>query len=129
MHENHPKHCMKLNSIIGKFKDESEGNEYEEWIFLRPKCYSLLTRHKPKLKAKGVNLKNTGISHSSYVDCYQTGQSVTINQTKFITRQHQLYTHKFPKVALTVNDDKRCWVNKNQSLAFGHWALWDEYEM
>ena len=38
--KNHPLYSNELNSVIGKFKDESKGVKYKEWIFLRPKCYS-----------------------------------------------------------------------------------------
>ena len=126
----HPMYSVAQKAVIGKFKDESKGTAYIEWIFLRPKCYSLLVSNDPtwkakdatKMKAKGITLRNSGINHASYQHCYISGESISAPQRKFITRKHQLYTHEYNKVALSCNDDKRFWIGKNESLAYGHWG-------
>ena len=42
--KNDPLHSDKLGSVVGKSKDESKGQlKFKEWIFLRLKCYSLLS--------------------------------------------------------------------------------------
>ena len=80
----HPQYSNKLNSVIGKFKDESKGEKYVEWIFLRPKCYSLLSDHE-SMKAKGVNLKNTTIDHQSYIDCFNDENPVSVEQSRILS--------------------------------------------
>ena len=69
---NYPKedelYSSRLASRIGKFKDESGGQDYDEWVFLRPKSYSLLKRGDSggHLRAKGVILRQTQLTHSDY---------------------------------------------------------------
>ena len=118
----HPLYNNKLNSVIGRFKDESKGKIYKEWIFLRPKCYSLLSE-KTSMKAKGVTLKDTDLTHQSYLDCYNNNQSVSVDQFRIGTINHQLFSFKRPKIALTNNDDKRVWTHKNTSVPYGHCSL------
>ena len=119
-------YSKKLDSIIGKFKDEGKGVPYIEWIFLRPKCYSMLS-DKVKMKAKGVNLteliKNKKITHQTYLDIYNNDDVLTIPQQRITSLEHQLYTIKTNKIALSCQDDKRCWIRKNKSVAYGHYSL------
>jgi hypothetical protein len=77
--------------------------EYKEWIFLSPKCYSLLTKEqelektKTIQKAKGVHLKDTSITHESYKKVYNDGGIVNVEQTRIQSINHQLYTIKSTK--------------------------------
>ena len=119
----HPLYSTKFDSVIGLFKDESKGIKYDEWIFLKPKCYSLLS-NRETLKAKGVDLRQTSeIKHQTYIDVFNSGNSVIVNQERIGSIGHQLYTMRFKKVALSSMDNKRCWVKKNKSLAYGHYLL------
>ena len=59
------------------------------------------------LKNKGVNLKDSLIIHDNYIDIYETGGSMTVDQVRFGTQNHQLYTIKSKKLALKCFDDKR----------------------
>ena len=54
-------------------KDENKGkNNFKEWIFLRPKSYSLLREDMESImKNKGINLKQSNIKHQDYVDSYE----------------------------------------------------------
>ena len=117
-----PLYNMDLNSVVGKFKDESKGERYKEWVFLRPKCYSLL-KEKAIMKAKGITLKDTELTHQSYLDCYNENKRVLVNQFRIGTKNHQLFSFMTSKLALTNNDDKRVWVEKNISKAYGHHTL------
>ena len=117
-----PLFSNKLSCVIGKFKDENEGLSFSEWIFLRPKCYSLLS-DKPKLKAKGVNLKNSKITHNTYRKVYQRRTIKTIQQQRIGTVNHQLYTMRYKKRALQCYDDKRHWTGSNSSVAYGHYSM------
>ena len=123
----HPLYSKKHDSVIGKFKDESKGSvKYLEWIFLRPKCYSLLAENSTSMKAKGINLVGTDIRHETYKSVYTNSNSVSVPQSRIGTRNHQLYTFETTKVALTCNDDKRDWVGPNDSLAYGNYFLRDD---
>jgi hypothetical protein len=127
---NYPKdHVLFSNSVankIGLFKDESCGNLFKEMIFLRPKCYSLLyVNNREILKAKGVNIKNTELRHDSYRKVYEEGGTISVAQTRILSKNHQLYTEKSTKKALECLDDKRVWIGPNTSLAYGHYRLQD----
>ena len=123
--QNHVLYSNAITNKIGCFKDESEARvQYMEWIFLRPKCYSLLTDCGPKMRAKGVQLSQTSINHNTYRHVYEElGRSVAVSQTTIRSIEHQLFTMTNTKVALSCNDDKRSWVGQNKSWAYGHWRL------
>ena len=120
----HPLYSTTVENKLGLYKDEACGKRFKEWIFLRPKCYSLKYRNnKEVLKAKGVNVKGTTLKHKNYKVVYKYNLVQSIPQTRFITRNHQLYTQKNTKVALKCLDDKRIWTAKNRSVAYGHWSV------
>ena len=119
---------------IGLVKDESGGAlNYAEWVFLRPKCYSLLcyddTNQK---KAKGVqkNVLKRGITYADYLRVYRDPEEVEIvrKQRRIESRQHQLYTTETSKRVMGGGgDDKRFWLpDGNNSLALGHWRIDDD---
>ena len=56
--------------VIGKMKDELNGEIIEEFVGLRAKMYSLKTKKEEIKKAKGVkkNVVKKDISHQDYVD-------------------------------------------------------------
>ena len=115
---------------IGLVKDESGGKaDYIEWIFLRPKCYSMLCSgdigncH----RAKGIQ-RRTDLTHTDYTHIYNSynpyaldpPDTHTVTQRSIISRTHQLYTVERSKIALSIMDDKRMWIAKNDSLPYGY---------
>ena len=118
---NHPLYNTSIKKVIGKFKDESGGIlNYTEAVFLRPKCY-FIESEEPIMKAKGVNLKQSGFTLASYLRTYQEGVTMSTEQKRFVSKNHQLYTSQFSKVALSALDNKRRWLEKNRSVAYGHY--------
>ena len=116
---------------VGLFKDESGGeHSFQEWIFLRPKCYSMLRCDDSNSvrKAKGVThyaIKNQ-LNHQHYQKVYAEGiadQSIYVTQARIGSINHQLYTMRNQKLALKMQDDKRAWIAKNNSLPYGHYQL------
>jgi len=121
---NDPLFSNAINSVIGKIKDESKGNAYKEWIFLRPKCYCL-SGNIIIMKAKGIHLKDTTITFQSYLDVYNNNTILTVPQIRIGSINHQLFTFKMNKIALRNLDDKRIWTAKNKSVAYGHYSIRD----
>ena len=119
---------------LGLFKDESGGQEtYKEWIFLRPKCYSMLCDDESSThKAKGV-LRRTKLTHQQYVEIFRSfhpedpeappPKRICVDQRRFGSVIHQLLTSQNRKLALSVTDDKRKWIAPNTSLPYGHYRL------
>jgi len=58
-----------------------------------------------------------------------TGNVESIDQVKFGTKNHQLYTVKSKKVALHCLDDKRFWTSQNESLPYGHYSIRDAVDL
>ena len=57
--------------VIGKMKDELNGEIIEEFVGLRAKMYSVKTKKEELKKAKGMkkNVFKKDCSHQDYVDC------------------------------------------------------------
>jgi hypothetical protein len=150
----HPLYSNLMANRIGLFKDESAGvATYLEWIFLRPKCYSLLTTTSNVKKAKGItyNVVKSQLSHDDYRKIYESlvfsgndddddddgdgsvpqpppppppvSSNLSVSETRILSRNHQLYTVRNQKVALSAMDNKRVWTESNQSLPYGHYRL------
>ena len=126
----HDLYSKKYENKVGLFKDESAGKEdYVEWVFLRPKCYSLLSADGTSShKAKGVK-RNTHLTHQQYLEVYKsfdpttnphTSTCITVSQRNIVSKQHQLQTICYSKRALSIMDDKRMWVGQNVSVPYGH---------
>jgi len=114
---------------IGVFKDESAGRcTYKEWVFLRPKCYSLLTEEEPNSmrKAKGVQREviKQQLNHQKYKHLLtDSSLRVVCKMARIASSNHQLYTIQQSKVALSAVDDKRHWFEDNTSVAYGHYII------
>ena len=103
-----------------------------EWIGLNPKVYSIIHRHrdkdtnveewKNKKTLKGVSkavVKNN-IQHKDYVDVISTDCVAVRDVVSIRSFNHQLYTFKQAKIALTSFYDKMCMINRNDCVPFGY---------
>ena len=119
----HPLYSKKFAAQIGKFKDESGGvDKYSDWIFLRPKLYSLLTVNDNEFnKAKGVIMKQARLTHKRYLEVLNDTEPHYVKQRRIGSTNHQLYSFESTRRALTSTDDKRLWIGSNQSVAYGHY--------
>lgn len=85
---------------LGTFKDEMASfalkkekqlNLITEFVALRSKCYSVMTKEKEIRKCKG--LKNThSIQHEDYKNCLLNNVKVNIEQETFRSKNHSLFT-------------------------------------
>ena len=82
--------------VIGKVKDELNGEIIEGFVGLRAKMYSLKTKKEEMKKAKGVkkNVVKKYISHHDYVDCLFEQRKFMHNMQTIRSFKHQLYTIK-----------------------------------
>ena len=133
----HPNYDTKNKKVIGKFKDELHGMTLEEFIGLRPKCYSLLSRGEVKKNvvehmnvsekqtAKGTksSVKKAFLRHKHYRDVLDNLSTVRVEQNVLKSRHHDIGTYHQNKVALTAFDTKR-WINVDgvHTLAYGHYT-------
>ena len=89
---------------IGKFKDELNGMTLEEFIALRPKCYSLLylgevknnkvihTHIAEKRTAKGTKegVKKAHLRHHHYKDTLKNLSTIKVKQNGIKSKAHKI---------------------------------------
>ena len=61
------------------------------------------------------------LTHQKYLDTLFDDGECYIKQRRIGSTNHQIYTFDSTRKALSVNDDKRIWVNDNESVAYGHY--------
>ena len=120
---------------IGKFKDELKSVVMEEFVGLRPKCYSLLfngevednilkhTNLTEKQTAKGTkkSVKKKHLRHVNYKNVHRDLSTVVVKQNVIKSKAHTISTYHTSKVALTAFDTKRWICDDNiHTLALGH---------
>ena len=111
----------KIKKVLGKFKDELLSLILEDFIGLRPKCYSLLFYGKvennivihrdrgEKQVAKGTkkSMKKRYLRHSNFQDVLENLTRIFVKQNNFVSREHCVGTYHQTKMSLTAYDTKR----------------------
>ena len=119
-------------NVLGNFKDEMQGVEIDNAIFLRPKSYSIQVKGgKTHTRTKGVPKKATlpdgqHLDHQHFLEVWKQG---TLPKVKFQKIDHtkdlQLVTTEVEKIGLTNTDDKSFYFNGWECLRYGHWRIED----
>ena len=117
--------------VIGKMKDEANGHIITEFTALNPKVYSfkhqtydqsMNIKIKNKKTCKGVSkvvVKNE-INHDDYVSVLTTGETINRTVTGFRSYNHEIFTVRTSKSALTAFYDKQVMVDELHCLPFGY---------
>jgi len=114
------------NKVIGKFKDEANGEQIIEFVGLRPKMYSFLTtsEHQPeKHTAKGIQYAIAKkFKHDDYLkQLNNPTENKQINR-RIGSKLHKIYSFATLKRGLCSFDDKRLLLEDGIStLAYGHY--------
>ena len=112
--------------VFGKFKGELGGVPISEYVGLRPKMYSVITKEKEIRKAKGVkkNEVKDQITHENYLHCLFEGKTFKDKMNMLRSYNHQIYGIKVNKTSLSPLDTKR-WIFDDgiNTLAFGHFKV------
>ena len=123
----HPNYSAVNCKVIGKFKDECNGDPVLEFVGLRSKMYSLLTQDgKEKSTAKGIktSFQRKHIKHDLYKRCLKENITTTASYHQIGSVNHQLSTNKIVKSALSPYDDKRYLLaGTTDTLAYGHYRI------
>ena len=82
--------------VIGKMKEELNGEIIEEFVGLRDEMYSLKTKKEETKKARKVkkNVVKKDITHQGYVDCLFEERKFMHTMQIVQSSKHQLYTNK-----------------------------------
>ena len=112
-------YCDTNKKVLGKMKDEYNGNKIEEFVRLKSKMYSLLgCDDKEVSKAKGVNLI---LKHNEYVDVLKGKKIVRHKMKRILSEKHNIGSYLLNKISLSCYDDKRLILDDGiNTLAYGH---------
>ena len=122
-HVDHPLHSEENKGKLGYLKSETGSIPLKESICLACKCYSLLLGDDAiKAAAKGVPKgKQHLCRHEKYKQIHNNSEKcMVIKCVNIACKKNRLYTIKSEKRALGKFENKRFWINKRKSLAYGH---------
>ncbi|XP_052765064.1 uncharacterized protein LOC128206548 [Mya arenaria] len=111
--------------VLGKMKDETNGQPISEFVGLRSKMYSFLCNDKEEKRAKGVakvSVKKE-LKHEHYKNTLFNETSMISSMTALRSHQHELYGETIQKRALSAFDDKRYLTDSVNSYAYGHYKI------
>ena len=117
----------KIEKVKDEMKDEMKGIAKAEFIGLRAKMYSILTRKgKEVKKTKGVSksVVKHAISHANCINCL-VNEKIYLHRMKAIQSiKHKVYTIEQNKKSLVPYDDKRFLLNDGiNTLPYGHYRI------
>ena len=91
--------------VLGKMKDELNGNKIVKFVGLKSKMYSLISFDGKEVnKAKGVN-KN--LRRDEYLDVLFNKKVVRHKMKRIQSKLHEIGTCEINKISLSCFDDKR----------------------
>eukprot|EP00732_Lithocolla_globosa_P001489 Lithocolla_globosa_v1_NODE_752_length_3331_cov_1184.225275.p4 type:complete len:132 gc:universal NODE_752_length_3331_cov_1184.225275:2324-1929(-) len=96
--------------LIGKMKDETNGNPITEFVGLRAKQYCQQVHGEANKKVcKGIkkNVIRNKLTHEQYKQCVIDDLKTYNKMKTFRSYQHKLYTIETNKVSLCSYDNKR----------------------
>ena len=109
--------------VPGMFKDEAGGKQILEFVGLRAKLYSYRMKEFEEKKCKGVKkaVVRKSINFGDYKKCLLDGQDIHRTMNIIRSHQHEVYSERVNKVALSREDDKRIILEDGiHTLAHGH---------
>ena len=109
--------------VLGMFKDELCSLPMKEFTALNPKVCSFESAHESSKKLKGISkvVVKKEIKHSDYNNVLGTGNKINRDVTSIRSFDHQLYTVKTNKTALTAYYDKMYMSDRNTCSPFGYY--------
>ena len=127
--KNHQCYDATNKKVLGKFKDECEGNIMEGFIGLCPKCYAFKIHGDDKecKKCKGT-AKNTvkrKIQYDEYNQVLETKKVIHRSFNSIRSKKHKIYSTNTTEVSLNSYKNKRYWTTSVDSLAHGHFKIHD----
>ena len=110
--------------VLGKFKDECDGKIITHFIGLKPKSYAfkIHKEKKEEKKSKGIvkhKVKNE-LHYKSYEKTLLENDCDKVEFNSIRSKNHQIYTIRQVKQALSSYDNKRYYLDSVNSLPYGH---------
>ena len=119
--ENHELFSNKNKKVIGKFKIETPKNIWiDEFVCLRSKASSFKCKENTESKNKIRGISKSQAKHikfEEYYNCLFGGEYQKECDNYFIrSLNHKKYLQKIRKSTPSLFDDKRCYINENESI-------------
>ena len=124
--KNHPLYDTSNKKVIGKFKDELGGAIMEEFVGLRPKCYSIMYNGEEKKAIAGVKqfVQKRFLRHRDFRTTLTTLTPILVTQNNIVSKKHVVKTVNQTKIGLNALDTKRYILEDGIStLAYGHYKI------
>lgn len=125
-------HFAKDNDVtLGKMKLEKVLNEA---IFLKPKLYTYIdVKQKQEIKTKGIRIQQNleALTFTNYKKSLLENEKIQVHNQLFLKQNKtQMFTIKQTKNGITNDDNKREWININESLPYGcHSRIYNKDEV
>lgn len=120
----HSLYDVSNKKVIGKFKDEANGQPISEFVGLKSKMYSYTIGDDENKRLKGIKtsvVKNE-ITHSNYLQCIEDDNVNFLHKMRSIrSENHQLYSIEINKSSLNSYDDKSYYLDSKTSRRHGHY--------
>ena len=108
--------------VVGKFKDECEGNIMLKRIQLKSKmyCHQVYLQQQEGKRAKGIKMcvVKKLISFEDYFNCLFHNEVTKYKYQHFKSIDHQIFTIESTKSGLTAFDSKRYYLDNIRSIPF-----------
>ena len=124
--KDHFLHSTVNKKVLGKMKDECAGLPIQEFVGLRAKMYSLMYGDgKEKRTAKGITRAcQRRMKHEQYKKSLFEGTQTNVVGHVIRSHDHEMFSEKVHKVALSPFDDKRYVLDDGcTTLAHGHYSI------
>ena len=113
----------KNKKVIGKFKDEIDGEIMTELVFLRSKAYAFKVMRKEVKRLKGITKStiNHDITFQDFKDAITEPYEKVFYRKMHILNsdKHEMYVKELNKKAISPYDDKR-WISDDGIITFPH---------
>ena len=123
----HPKYEKTNKKVLGKFKDEMNGEVITHFIGLKPKayCYKVYGGQKEHKKSKGVvkHKVSNQLSYKTYEETLNRNGKEQVSFNTIRSKNHQIDSINQTKYTLSTYDNKRYWFSDFESLPFGHYSI------
>jgi hypothetical protein len=118
--------------VVGKMKDESTGHIMTEYVGLRPKMYSYLTKpddenEPPKEAKRAKGIQKAAIEdlrHADYLQQLKRAKENYVNVRRIGQKHHRVFTIEGMKRGLCAFDNKRYLLRDGiHTIAHGHFTI------
>ena len=123
--KSHPSYDCTNKKVLGKFKDEHDGNIFTQFIGLKPKMYCTETDDRKTLKkGKGIDRKVVkSLSTDDYLYTLTDNKKSFYTSNKICSKNHQVFSITQNKVGLSNFDNKRYYTDNITSMPYGHFII------